>query len=90
MNKRYAKIINKGECFSTLDYVNGINWKEPSMQNIACKSEWEKHNFYPSNGLVGEIVDSFYSEFMGVQVYVLKINDKFFVPMSEKGISFIQ
>lgn len=44
----YVKIIDKGECFSTtMEFINGI---------YANKTEWAKYNFYPQNGMVGEIV----------------------------------
>ena len=44
----YVKIVDRGECFSTtLEFIDGV---------YANKTEWEKHNFYPQNGMVGEIV----------------------------------
>lgn len=68
---RYAKIIDRGECFSTTNlYVNGIP---------ANKWEWEKYNFYPQNGMVGEVVDT-------SGELVLKIMDGVYVPMSSRGI----
>lgn len=71
---KYAKIIDRGECYSTSDLsVNGIP---------ANKDEWKKHNFYPQNGMVGEIltVDG---------VLVLKILEGVYVPMTYRGVTEI-
>ena len=44
----YVKIIDRGECFSTtMEFINGV---------YANKTEWAKHNFYPQNGMVGDVV----------------------------------
>ncbi|NLA43459.1 hypothetical protein GX865_04935 [Candidatus Saccharibacteria bacterium] len=91
--KKYAEIIDKGECLSTINVppaVNILNWS--NLENIkffAGRNEWEKSNFYPSNGLVGEIEGVLYNTLWGFDVYILKIQNKFYVPMSPKGIKFI-
>lgn len=44
----YVRIIDQGECLSTTrEYIDGV---------YANKNEWAKHNFYPKNGMVGELV----------------------------------
>ena len=44
----YVRIIDSGECFSTtMEYINDV---------YANRNEWAKHNFYPQNGMVGELV----------------------------------
>ena len=70
----YAKIIDKGECFSSLNLnVNGI----PANSN-----EWAKHDFYPKNDMVGVV--------MNINGYIiLKINENIYVPMSSNGITYI-
>lgn len=68
---KYAKIIDRGECFSTTNLsVNGIS---------ANKWEWGKHNFYPQNGMVGEVINEQDSLF-------LKIMDGIYVPITFRGI----
>ena len=68
----YVKIIDKGECFSTtMEFIDGV---------YANKSEWEKHNFYPQNGMVGELVKRTPS------AYIVKIMDGVYVPMTRRGI----
>ena len=68
----FVKIINRGECFSTtMEYIDGV---------YANKSEWEKHNFYPQNGMVGEIVK------VTPRAYIVKIMDGIYVPMTQRGI----
>lgn len=70
----YAKIIDKGECYSSLNLnVNGI----PANCN-----EWAKYNFYPKNDMVGIV--------MNVNGYIiLKISETIYVPMSPRGIQYI-
>lgn len=68
----YVKIIDKGECFSTtMEFIDGV---------YANKSEWVKHNFYPQNGMVGELVKRTPS------AYIVKIMDGVYVPMTRRGI----
>ena len=71
----YVKIIDRGECFSTtMEFINGV---------YANKTEWAKHNFYPQNGMVGEVVKR------TPRAYIIKISDDIYVPMTPKGIKEI-
>ncbi len=71
----YIKIIDKGECFSTtMEFIDGV---------YANKIEWGKHNFYPQNGMVGELVKRTPS------AYIIKIMDGIYVPMTRRGIKEI-
>lgn len=71
----YVKIVDKGECFSTtMEFIDGV---------YANKAEWEKHSFYPKNGMVGELVKRTPS------AYIIKIMDGIYVPMTKKGIKEI-
>ena len=71
----YVKIVDRGECFSTtMEFVDGV---------YANRTEWEKHNFYPQNGMVGELVK------ITPRAYVIKIADGIYVPMTKKGIKEI-
>ena len=68
----YVKIVDRGECFSTtMEFINGV---------YANKSEWAKHNFYPQNGMVGEVVK------VTPRAYIVKIKDGIYIPMTKKGI----
>lgn len=82
--KKYVEIIDKGECCSSMNDNPNFVWPDPKLKKIACKNEWSKHNFYPSNGLVGEVycdLDSW--------GHILLISDKYYVPMTKKGINTI-
>lgn len=91
--KKYAVIIDKGECLSTINVppaVNLLNWGDlENIKKYAGKNEWAQYGFYPSNGLVGEIQGTLQSNLWGFDVYVLKIQNKYYVPISLKGIKFI-
>ena len=68
----YVEIVDCGECFSTtMEFINGV---------YANKSEWAKHNFYPQNGMVGEVVK------VTPRAYIVKIMDDIYVPMTKNGI----
>lgn len=72
----YVKIIDRGECFSTtMEFIDGV---------YANRTEWEKHNFYPQNGMVGEVVKRTPS------AYIVKIMDGIYVPMTRRGIEEIE
>jgi len=72
----YVKIIDRGECFSTTpEFIDGV---------YANKTEWAKHNFYPQNGMVGEVVKRTPS------AYIVKIMEGIYVPMTRRGIEEIE
>ena len=71
----YVRIIDKGECLSTTrEYIDGV---------YANKNEWAKYNFYPKNGMVGELVKR------TPLAYIVKIMEGIYVPMTRKGIEEI-
>lgn len=89
---KYAKIIDKGECMSTLYTFPQIPWPKPFLKDVANKREWEKWGVYPSNGLVAKVpyvIERDMSKNIDIEVYILRINNQFYVPMSGKGIVFI-
>lgn len=83
------KIVDKGECLSTLNTLPQIKWNNEKLKNLSGKNEWQKHNFYPSNGLVGIVVDEMSNPVWGFKVYIVEISNKYYVPMTLKGISEI-
>lgn len=71
----FVKIIDCGECFSTtMEFIDGV---------YANKTEWEKYNFYPQNGMVGEVVK------ITPRAYIVKIKDGIYIPMTKNGIKEI-
>lgn len=89
---KYARITDKGECLSTLNRFPQIPWPEPKLRNIANKTEWEKYGFYPSNGLVAEIPYIIHKDLslgIDLDVYILKITENLYVPMTARGFEFI-
>lgn len=71
----YVQIIDRGECFSTtMESVNGV---------YANRDTWAEHNFYPQNGMVGEVVRK------TATAYIIKVIDGIYVPMSPNGIKEI-
>ena len=89
---KYAEITDRGECLGTLYTFPQIPWPEPFLKKVACRDEWSKSNFYPHNGLVAEIpyiIQKDMSLKMDIDIYILRINEKFYVPMTIKGLKFI-
>lgn len=89
---QYARIVDKGECMSTLHNLTQFPWPAPFLKEVANRTEWAKHDFYPSNDLVGEvpyIIKQDWSRMIAQDVYILLINQQFWVPMTIKGIVFI-
>lgn len=81
--KKFAEIIDKGECYSTLDLeIDGIP---------ATKTEWDKYKFYPQNGMVGKIIEIDTNKVFvtGHGINILKIANGIYVPMSNHGIKII-
>lgn len=71
---KYARIIDRGECYSTSKLViNGVP---------ANKAAWAEFNFYPKDDMVGELM-------LVNGCHVLKITDDIYVHMSTDGIQEI-
>ena len=91
-NSKFVEITDRGECLATLYTFPQIPWPEPFLKQVACREEWSKSNFYPHNGLVAEIpyvIKKNMSLKIDIDIYILKINEKYYVPMTIKGIKFI-
>lgn len=68
----YVIITDNKECYwNTMEFIDGV------YANI---DEWRKHDFYPQNGMVGELVK------ITPRAYVVKISEGIYVPISKKGI----
>lgn len=88
--RKYVEITDKGECMSTLNafFING---------SLANRTAWERHNYYPQDGQVGELVESSEDNFIHtysiqgrcIEMYILKINNDIYVPMTKNGIKII-
>lgn len=88
----YAEITDRGECLATLYTFPQIPWPESFLKEVACREEWAKYNFYPQNGLVAEIpfvIEKNMNLRIDIDIYILKINDTYYIPMTGKGIKFI-
>lgn len=75
----YVEIIDNGMRQSTLHHLNTM-WLSSTMETLANKDEWSKHNYYPKNGHVGEVIHE-----LDVYTYILKIDNKILVPISKAG-----
>ena len=84
-----AVITDKGETLSGMEGNKMFAWKNEEIMNKAGINTWKKTNFYPENGMIGEIVDSFPNPIFGFTIFVLLVNDVFYVPMNEKGIKIL-
>ncbi len=82
-----AKIIDKGGVYPTYMLKN----KETDNKEIQLKAnenEWEKTNFIPLNGMIGEVVEEFNHVDNKRLVYILKIEGTHYVPVDERYIEF--
>lgn len=75
----YVEIIDKNLCNPYIDLtIEGIK---------ANSTEWVKYNFYPQNGIVGELIgDTYISSGF---VYIIQVMEKVFVPIDPSGIKSI-
>lgn len=87
--EKRAKIINTGQLYTTIDGNNKFKWKNSEIMLKAGEAEWMKTDFYPKTGMVGEIVDSFKHFDGNALIYVLKIEDEYYVPIGTKGVDLL-
>ena len=88
---RKARITNTGSIYSSINEaeLHATLWINQEVRRLAGNTEWVKTGFYPKNGMVGDIVDSFQHKHSNTIVYVLKVDEKYFVPVGERGIELL-
>ena len=75
----YVEIIDKNRCNPYVDLtIEGIK---------ANSTEWVKYNFYPQNGIVGELIGD--AHISSGLVYIIQVMEKVFVPIDPSGIKNI-
>lgn len=84
-----AEIINSNEIFSTINQRDGEIWINDAVKCEAGISEWRKTGFEPKNGMIGEIIDSFTHLNKYCLIYVIFIDDKYYVPIAANGIKIL-
>lgn len=89
---QFIKIVDAEKCFSDLNHDNKTNllWASQSIRNKAGKSEWNKYNYTPKNGDIGEIVACLDNSIFTEPVYVIRIFGMFYVPISLSGFEIIR
>lgn len=85
-----AKIIDAGEVYSSINNTDGEKWFSREIKKIAGETEWIKTSFDPKNDMIGEVVDSFMHSTQDTLIYVLKIFDKYYVPIGSDGIKMLE
>ena len=86
MNKE-AKIINRKGVYPTYQLTDKET-ENKEIQLKANRNEWEKTNFIPLNGMIGEVVEEFNHINSNKLVYILKIEEIHYVAISEISIEF--
>ncbi len=85
----YVKIIDKGECYSTLNQNDSIKWKDDLLKEKANRYYWSRTGFYPADGMVGVVVDHMKNTVFGNEIFVVQIDEDIYVPMSKRGVELI-
>lgn len=76
---KYVEIINEDACQPiTSATINGIP---------ACSDEWNKHNFYPRNGIVGAVIAE--GQIHLGKVLVIEVLKNVFIPILPNGVKSI-
>jgi len=86
-----AKIISAGHVYSAINTSDTYetDWINKEVKSLAGEEEWSKTGFYPESGMIGEIVHSFNHRTDDILIYVLRINDKYYVPIGMNGIKLL-
>ena len=83
------EITHVGHIYSTLP-EKCLNWPSTEIYNKARKTEWSKYNYYPSNGDIGVIIGEYYQDCGGHTIYIVKIDNKHYVPIKKEGVTKIK
>jgi hypothetical protein len=89
VSEKKAKIINTGALYTTIDGNREFDWKNEEIMKKAGRAEWKKSGFAPKTGMIGEIVDSFKHVRSDALIYVLYVDEKYYVPIGASGVKLL-
>ena len=87
--KQYVVITNRKQVLSTINGDKKYRWPNENIMNLAGFSTWKKDNFYPLDGMVGNVICKLYNNIDSSYAIIILIDDKFYVPITELGIKYI-
>lgn len=89
INKR-AVIINDGQLYTTINETDTITWPSKEIKLKAGEIEWRKSGFFPTANMVGEIINTMINPHTNKIMYLLLIDEKYYVPIGANGVDIIQ
>ncbi len=89
-----VEIISKGKTYSTINKGKCLADVVPAdILSLAGKNEWEKHGYYPADGQIGEVVQEIPLSQMNCtptyDIVLIKVQDKYYVPIGKPGIRYL-
>jgi len=81
-----VEIIDSGKVYSSINKTDALTWPNNEIKTKACKEEWGKFDFVPKAGMKGKIISVTKHSSSGKTVYVLLIDNKYYVPIGADGV----
>lgn len=85
----FIEIIDQEECLRGFNLYKNASWPSADIKKKATEEEWNSYGFYPINGMVGEVIGIVTNDIYSKPVYVIRILQMFFVPVTSSGIKVI-
>lgn len=87
----FVRIIDAEKCYKDLNKNSATKhlWTNQFIRNKAGETEWEKYNYLPKNGDIGEIVAKLDSAILIEPVFIVRTFGMFYVPIRFSGFEKI-
>ena len=88
----FVKITDSTKCLKILNQKNENNtsWPNQLIRNKACEREWNKYNYYPMIGDIGEVVSKLNSAVFEEPVYIIRTYGMFYIPIFKSGFQMFE
>jgi len=84
-----VQITNSGKTYTSINEGNCLTWPNDEIKLKAGSWEWGEYNFDPQIGMKGKVVHITKHCDNGKVIYILLINNKFYVPIQAAGVRLL-
>lgn len=89
---QFVRITDESKCLKEIntDPTTNYLWPNQLIRNKSCEAEWNRFNYFPKNGHVGEIIAKLVINNSELDIiYIIRTFGIFYVPISASGFEKI-
>lgn len=83
----FVIIINIEKCLKDINQQSETNssWPNQEIRNKSCEKEWNRYEYLPKNGDIGEVIAKLNTNLYGESILIIRTFGMFYVPIFISG-----